>query len=149
MFKTFSFVFQVTTGGERMKGWMFVVFLGMVALMLQPNVLAQEEEWEEVLDIVSGKVANLDLTGNKIKITDTEGQIQEFTLDPNLTTVWDDTADEEKELSNLEVGKEVVVEFRVDENGIKIASWIDIVAVEEELPETEVEELEVEESVEE
>lgn len=128
---------------------MFVVFFGIIVLMLQPNVLAQEEEWEEILDIVSGKVANLDLAGNKLKITDMEGQTQEFALDPNLTTVWDDSADEEKELSDLEVGKEVVVEFRVDESGSKIASWIDVVAVEEELPETEVEELEVEESEEE
>lgn len=127
--------------------WFWLVIIGIAVLMLQPAANAQEEEWEEVLDIVSGKVASIDLTGNKLVITDMEGASHEFSLDPNLTTVWDDTADEEKELGDLEVEKEVVVEFRVDEEGVKIASWVDIVAVEEELPEPEVEELEAEETV--
>lgn len=119
-----------------MKRWMWLVLFGVVVLMLAPMSMAQEEEEEEeILDIVSGKVAALDLTGNKLTVTDTEGAAQEFVLDPNLTTVWDDTADEEKELSDLAVGKEVVVEFRVDETGKKIASWIDLVAAEEEKPE--------------
>lgn len=119
-----------------MKKWMLLAVIGMAALMLVPQAFAQEEaaEEEEVLDIVSGKVAALDLTGNKVSITDTEGKAQEFVLDPNLTTVWDDAADEEKELSDLAVGKDVVVEFRVDEAGKKIASWIDIVVPEEKAP---------------
>lgn len=121
-----------------MKNWL-VVF-GIAALMLAPLAMAQEiapefEEEEEILDIVSGKVAGVDLAGNKLTITDTEGAAQEFVLDPNLTTVWDDAADEEKELSDLAAGKDVVVEFRVDEAGKKIASWIDIVVAEEEAPE--------------
>lgn len=118
-----------------MKNWMWVAVLGLVVLMASPLAMAQEEfEEEEILDIVSGKVASLDLAGNKLTITDTEGAAQEFVLDPNLTTVWDDTSDEEKELSDLTSGKEVVVEFRVDEAGKKIASWIDIVVAEEEIP---------------
>lgn len=102
----------------------------MVALILVPQVFAQNEE-EEVLDIVSGKVTAIDLTANKLSVKDAEGAAQEFALDPNLTTVWDDAADEEKELADLAVGKDVVVEYRVDEAGKKIASWIDIVAPEE------------------
>lgn len=123
-----------------MKSWMWIVILGVVVLMVAPLAMAQEiapeleEEEEEILDIVSGKVAAVDLAGNKLTITDTEGATQEFALDPNLTTVWDDAADEEKELSDLAVGKDVVVEFRVDEAGKKIASWIDIVVAEEEVP---------------
>lgn len=119
---------------NRMKSWIWLAVFGMVALMIAPQTFAQApagEEEEEILDIVSGKVAALDLTGNKLSITDTEGKAQDFVLDPNLTTVWDDAADEEKELSDLAVGKDVVVEFRVDETGKKIASWIDIVVPEE------------------
>lgn len=122
-----------------MKRWTWLALFVFVVFMLAPLAIAQEEEVdveaeEEVLDIVSGKVAALDLTGNKLTVTDTEGAAQEFALDPNLTTVWDDAADEEKELSDLAVGKDVVVEFRVDEAGKKIASWIDIVVAEETLP---------------
>jgi len=113
-----------------MKRWMLFVLFGVIVAMMIPQAFAQEEE-EEVLDIVSGKVAAIDLTGNKLTVTDTEGKAQEFILDPNLTTVWDDAADEEKELSDLAVGKDVVVEFRVDEAGKKTASWIDIVVPEE------------------
>lgn len=120
-----------------MKKWMWLVVFGLAVLMIAPVGIAQEEEGEEeVLDIVSGKVASVDLTANKLTVTDTEGATQEFTLDPNLTTVWDDTADEEKDLSDLTVGKDVVVEFRVDETGKKIASWIDLVASEETAPKT-------------
>lgn len=120
-----------------MKKLMWLVLFGVIVLMLAPVGFAQEEEAEEeeVLDIVSGKVTALDLTGNKLTLTDTEGATQEFVLDPNLTTVWDDTADEERELSDLAVDKDVVVEFRVDETGKKIASWIDLVAAEEKAPE--------------
>lgn len=123
-----------------MKKWTWLALFGMVVFMLAPLAIAQEEavevdvEEEEVLDIVSGKVASLDLAGNKLTVTDTEGATQEFVLDPNLTTVWDDAADEEKELADLAVGKDVVVEFRVDEAGKKIASWIDIVVPEETAP---------------
>lgn len=122
-----------------MKKWTWLALFGLVVFILAPLAIAQEEvvesvEEEEVLDIVSGKVASLDLTGNKLTVTDTEGAAQEFVLDPNLTTVWDDAADEEKELGDLAVGKDVVVEFRVDEAGKKIASWIDIVVPEEKAP---------------
>jgi len=114
---------------------LLILTFGLIAVMLQPALNAQEEDWEEVLDIVSGKVTNIDLTTNKLTITDIDGAAQEFDLDPNLTTVWDDTADEERELSDLVIDKQVVVEFRVDENGSKIASWIDIVAEEVEVEE--------------
>lgn len=129
--------------------FLWLIALGTIVLMLQPAVQAQEEDWEEILDIVNGKVTSIDMAGNTLTITDVEGGTQTFTLDPNLTTVWDDTADEEKELGDLEAGKEVVVEFRVDEDGNKIASWIDIIAVEAEEPEVEVEEVEIEAPVEE
>lgn len=122
-----------------MKKLTLLIAFSAIALMLVPMAFAQETpavggEEEEVLDIVSGKVAALDLTGNKLTVTDTESKAQEFVLDPNLTTVWDDAADEEKELSDLAVGKDVVVEFRADEAGKKIASWIDIVVPEEAAP---------------
>jgi len=121
-----------------MKKLMFLAVFGVIALMVVSQAIAQEEgSDEEILDIVSGKVAAVDLTGNKLTVTDTEGATQEFVLDPNLTTVWDDAADEEKELSDLAAGKDVVVEFRVDEAGKKQASWIDIVAPEAEEPATE------------
>lgn len=124
-----------------MKKWTWLALFGLVVFVIAPIAIAQEptapameEEEEEVLDIVSGNVTAVDLTGNKLTVTDNEGAVQEFALDPNLTTVWDDTADEEKELSDLAAGKDVVVEYRVDETGKKIASWIDLVAAEETAP---------------
>lgn len=126
-----------------MRTFVLLILAGMLLSVMPQTIHAQEEAaWEEILDIVSGKVETIDLTANVLNITDAEAQKQEFKLDPNLTTVWDDTADEEKELADLEAGKEVVVEFRVDEDGTKVASWIDIIAVEEELPEPPVEKAE-------
>lgn len=108
------------------------LLIGMIGicLFMVNSVLAQEEE---IIDIVTGKVSSVDLNANKLVITDTEGATQEFVLDPNLTTVWDDVADEEMDLSDLEEGKEVVVEYRVNEAGDKEATWIDIVAPEGEI----------------
>ena len=102
--------------------------LGIVVMLTAVAGFAQEDwEEEELLDIVSGKVTAIDLSASQLTIADTAGETQEFVLDTNLTTVWDDTADEEKELSDLVVGKDVVVEFKVDKDGKKVASWIDIV----------------------
>ena len=102
--------------------------LGIVVMLTATAGFAQEDwEEEELLDIVSGKVTAIDLSASQLTIADTAGETQEFVLDTNLTTVWDDTADEEKELSDLVVGKDVVVEFKVDKDGKKVASWIDIV----------------------
>ena len=102
--------------------------LGMAVVLTAAVGFAQEDwEEEELLDIISGKIATVDLAANELTVTDTAGGTQEFVLDANLTTVWDDTADEEKELSDLVTGKNVVVEFRVDKEGKKVASWIDIV----------------------
>jgi len=102
--------------------------LGIVVMLTATAGFAQEDwEEEELLDIVSGKVTAIDLSASQLTIADTAGETQEFILDTNLTTVWDDTADEEKELSDLVVGKDVVVEFKVDKDGKKVASWIDIV----------------------
>ena len=102
--------------------------LGIVVMLTAVAGFAQEDwEEEELLDIVSGKVTAIDLSASQLTIADTAGETQEFVLDTNLTTVWDDTADEEKELSDVVVGKDVVVEFKVDKDGKKVASWIDIV----------------------
>ena len=105
---------------------LFVIFC---SLFLVTNVIAQEEE---ILDIVSGKITSVDVGANKLSIQDQDAKAQEFVLDPNLTTVWDDSADEEKELADLEKGKDVVVEFRLEKDGTKLASWIDIITIEEE-----------------
>ena len=104
-----------------------------IAVVLAAAVGFAQEDWEEeeLLDIISGEVTAIDLAANELTVADTAGETQEFVLDPNLTTVWDDTADEEKELSDLVAGKNVVVEFRVDKEGKKVASWIDIVIEEE------------------
>ncbi len=111
------------------KSFLFALMFMFLAAMFVGNIYAQEEE---ILDIVSGKITVIDLSANKLTIIDKESKTQEFALDPNLTTVWDDTADEEKELSDLTKDKDVVVEFRVDKDGGKLASWIDIIVVEEE-----------------
>jgi len=92
-----------------------------------PAIPKESSASEGILDIQTGKVLTVDLTGNKLSITDTKGEKQNFVLDPNLTTVWDDTTDEEKELSDLKVGTDVVVEFKLDNDGKKTASWIDLV----------------------
>lgn len=123
-----DFSLQCVRRRNFMKKILFLMLVGTIAIFFNSSLFAQEDwDEEELLDIVSGKVASVDLTGNKLTITDMDGIAQEFVLDPNLTTIWDDTADEEKELIDLTVGNDVVVEFRVDKEGKKIASWIDIV----------------------
>jgi len=114
--------------GGNVMGKLLFYCLGIVVMLTATAGFAQEDwEEEELLDIVSGKVTAIDLSASQLTIADTAGETQEFILDTNLTTVWDDTADEEKELSDLVVGKDVVVEFKVDKDGKKVASWIDIV----------------------
>lgn len=117
-----------------MKRLSVLFFVATILLSFMSNAFSQEDE---ILDIINGKIMSIDLSSNKLALQDIEGTTHEFILDPNLTTVWDDTADEEKELADLEKEMDVVVEFRVDKDGTKLASWIDIITTEEVVPEME------------
>lgn len=115
-----------------MKKWIWLVLFGMVVLMLAPQGFTQIE-----LDKVSGKVTAVDLVGKKLTVTGTDGVTYEFVLGPG-TTIWKCKdmslmAGEEKELSYLAVGMDVVVEYMIGEKGKIYAMMTSIIPTEKEV----------------
>lgn len=98
---------------------------GILALMLALMVVSFGIASAEV---VRGKVTVVDLKANRISVQ-AEGAEKNFTFDPQDFIVWQ--GDDEVKTEDIKAGVEAEVGYYTDENGLEIASWVDLTPLEE------------------
>ena len=113
------------------KGFMLFLAVSVVSL------LAVSSLWAEV---VRGKIMTMDLNMNKLSVQTTSGESLALSFDKEDFIVW--KGDDEVEAKEIQVGSEAEVGYYADENGAKVASWVDLTPLAEatEEPEAAVEE---------
>ena len=99
----------------------FVLFLVVGAVVFLGLSSASAE-------VVRGKVAAIDLTANKISVTTDKGESLALSFDKEDFIVW--KGDDEVDAKEVQLGSEAEVGYYADENGAKIASWVDLTPVE-------------------
>ena len=99
----------------------FVLFLmvGAVAFLGLSSASAE---------VVRGKVVTIDLAANKLSVTTDKGESLALSFDKEDFIVW--KGDDEVDAKEVQVGSEAEVGYYADENGAKIASWVDLTPVE-------------------
>ena len=75
-------------------------------------------------EVVRGKVANIDLKGNRVAVQTTDGKDHSFTFDPQDFIVW--KGDDEVKAEEIKTGTDAEIGYYADETGKEIASWVDL-----------------------
>ena len=86
-------------------------------------------------EVIRGKVTNVDLQTNRISVQ-YEGADKSFTYDAQDFIVWQ--GDDEVPINTIQAGTEAEIGYYTDEQGLEVASWVDLTPIETEEMEEEI-----------
>ena len=101
------------------KGLIAAVTVCVLSLLVVPSL------WAEV---VRGKITAMDAASGKLSVQTASGEPLALTFDKEDFIVW--KGDDEVEAKEIQIGSDAEVGYYADENGAKIASWVDLTPVE-------------------
>ena len=101
------------------RGLVAVLAVCVLFLVIAPSL------WAEV---VRGKITTVDLVASKLAVQTSSGEALALAFDKEDFIVW--KGDDEVEAKEIQIGSEAEVGYYADENGAKIASWVDLTPLE-------------------